>query len=87
MSQNTKSLSLEQVKSKVFDVIVENLGVDRNNIKTDSNIIEDLGADSLDNVELIMACEETFGIAITEEDAETVDTVEDLINVVYRLID
>lgn len=87
MSKTQKSLSLDQVQSKVFDVIAENLGVDRSTIKTDSNIIDDLGADSLDNIELIMECEDTFGITITEEEAETVDTVEDLIKLVYRLID
>lgn len=61
---------------KVTDIIEEQLGVDRDTIKPASNFIEDLGADSLDCVELVIAVEEEFGIEIPDEDAEKIKTVE-----------
>ena len=60
---------------KVKSIIVEQLGVDEHQISRDSHIIDDLGADSLDAVELVMAFEEEFGAAIPEEDAERLLTV------------
>jgi len=60
---------------KVRDVIVEKLGVDAAKINEDASFIDDLGADSLDTVELIMQFEEVFDIEIPDEDAETITTV------------
>ncbi len=60
---------------KVRDVIVEKLGVDAAKITEDASFIDDLGADSLDTVELIMQFEEVFDIEIPDEDAETITTV------------
>ena len=60
---------------KVRDVIVEKLGVDAATITEDASFIDDLGADSLDTVELIMQFEEVFDIEIPDEDAETITTV------------
>ncbi len=60
---------------KVKDVIVEKLGVDAAKITEDASFIDDLGADSLDTVELIMQFEEVFDIEIPDEDAETITTV------------
>ncbi len=60
---------------KVRDVIVEKLGVDAGKITEDASFIDDLGADSLDTVELIMQFEEVFDIEIPDEDAETITTV------------
>ena len=60
---------------KVRDVIVEKLGVDAAKITEDASFIDDLGADSLDTVELIMQLEEVFDIEIPDEDAETITTV------------
>ena len=60
---------------KVKDVIMDKLGVDDGKIKMDASFIDDLGADSLDTVELIMQFEEEFGIEIPDEDAETITTV------------
>ena len=60
---------------KVRDVIVEKLGVDAAKISEDASFIDDLGADSLDTVELIMQLEEVFDIEIPDEDAETITTV------------
>ena len=60
---------------KVRDVIVEKLGVDAAKVSEDASFIDDLGADSLDTVELIMQFEEVFDIEIPDEDAETITTV------------
>ncbi len=60
---------------KVRDVIVEKLGVDAAKITEDASFIDDLGADSLDTVELIMQFEEVFDIEIPDEDAESITTV------------
>ena len=63
------------LEAKVKDIIVEQLGVDADQVKTDASFIEDLGADSLDTVELVMAFEEEFGAEIPDEDAEKLTTV------------
>ncbi|MDP4146994.1 MAG: acyl carrier protein [Bacillota bacterium] len=63
------------VFEKVKSIIAEQLGVDSEEIKMDSSFVDDLGADSLDIVELIMALEEEFDIEIPDEDAEKVTTV------------
>ena len=60
---------------KVKDVIVDKLGVEEDKIKPESHFVNDLGADSLDTVELIMEFEEEFGIEIPDEDAENITTV------------
>jgi acyl carrier protein len=66
------------VQPKVRDVIVEQLGVDPERVKPEASFIDDLGADSLDIVELVMAMEEEFGIEIPDEDAEKLKTVNDV---------
>ena len=68
------------VEQKVKGIIAEQLGVAEDEIKTTSSFIEDLGADSLDIVELVMALEEQFGISIPDEEAENIKTVQDAIN-------
>lgn len=65
-------MSLEQ---KVKEIIVDQLGVDENEVTEDAHFIEDLGADSLDTVELVMAFEEEFDLEIPDEDAEKITTV------------
>ena len=65
---------------KLQRILVEQLGIEPNEVEIDSNFIEDLGADSLDIVELIMAVEETFNIEIPDEKAETMKTVRDVVN-------
>ncbi len=62
---------MDQVKK----LIVEQLGVDESQITNDAHFIDDLGADSLDTVELILSLEETFNISIPDEDAEKLETV------------
>jgi acyl carrier protein len=68
------------VNSKVKDIIVEQLGVDPERVAPEASFIDDLGADSLDIVELVMAMEEEFNIEIPDEDAEKLRTVADVQN-------
>jgi acyl carrier protein len=63
------------VEARVKEIIVENLGVDGEKVSPDASFVEDLGADSLDTVELVMAFEEEFDIEIPDEDAEKLTTV------------
>lgn len=67
------------VFEKVKQIIEEHLGVEEKDIRPDSAFVEDLGADSLDVVELIMAMESDFDIEIPDEDVETIATVEDAV--------
>ena len=69
-------MSLEE---KVKDIIVDKLGVSADQIKEDANFIDDLGADSLDTVELVMAFEEEFGIEVPDEEAEKLTSVGDVV--------
>ena len=69
----------KSVAQKVMDIIVEQLKVSPEEVTPEASFIEDLGADSLDLVELIMAMEEEFGLEISDEDAEKIQTVQDAI--------
>ena len=71
---------------RVKKVIAEKLGVDEATIKNDASFVEDLGADSLDTVELVMALEEEFGIEIPDEDAEKMATVGDAVKYIEEKI-
>ncbi len=66
--------------NEVKEVVVEQLNANPDEVKEDSKFVEDLGADSLDVVELVMALEEKFGIEIPDEDAEKIQTVGDAVN-------
>ncbi len=68
------------LEDKVKDIIVEQLGVNAEQVTPEASFIEDLGADSLDTVELVMAFEEEFGAEIPDEDAEKLTTVGAVIN-------
>jgi acyl carrier protein len=68
------------VEQKVKQIIVEQLGVDETQVDNNASFVEDLGADSLDIVELVMAFEEAFEIEIPDEDAEKIATVKDAID-------
>ena len=67
------------VEAKVKEIIVDQLGVDENQVVASASFIEDLGADSLDTVELVMALEEEFDVEISDEDAEKISKVQDAI--------
>ena len=66
---------MSQNLDKIKEIIIDKLGVDESKISDDAKFIDDLGADSLDTVELIMQFEEEFNIEIPDEDAETITTV------------
>ena len=69
----------KSIEEKVKDIIVEQLGVNPEQVAPQTYFIEDLGADSLDIVELVMAFEEEFGVEVPDEDAEKLQTVGDVI--------
>ena len=73
-------MATTNVEQKVKSIIAEQLGVGEDEIKATSSFIEDLGADSLDIVELVMAMEEEFEVEIPDEEAENIKTVSDAIN-------
>ena len=68
------------VEERVKEIIVEQLGVDEEEVTPDASFVDDLGADSLDTVELVMAFEEEFDLEIPDEDAEKIATVGDAIS-------
>jgi len=68
---------MSDLHEKVKDIIVEELGVERDKVSDDASFMEDLGADSLDTVELVMAFEKEFDVDIPDEDAEKIRTVGD----------
>ena len=71
--------SKEQIFDKAKEIIVDQLGVEEDEVTLESSFIEDLGADSLDIVELIMALEEEFGLEIPDDEAEKISSVNDAV--------
>jgi acyl carrier protein len=70
----------DNAEAKVKEIIINELGVEPEKVTMEASFVEDLGADSLDTVELVMAFEEEFGIEIPDEDAEKLQTVGDAVN-------
>lgn len=66
---------MTEIEAKVKEIIVDKLGVDEAEVKTEASFTNDLGADSLDTVELIMALEQEFGVSIPDDEAEKISTV------------
>ncbi len=69
----------ESIEARVREIIINELGVELEKVTDDASFVEDLGADSLDTVELVMAFEEEFGLDIPDEDAEKMKTVGDAV--------
>ncbi len=67
-----------EMQKKVVDIIANQLGVDKEMVTPEANVVDDLGADSLDVVELVMALEEAFDLEIPDEEAEKIRTVKDI---------
>jgi acyl carrier protein len=72
------------VQDRVKAIIVEQLGVDAEEVTSEASFVEDLGADSLDTVELIMAFEEEFGVEISDDDAEKIRKVKDAVEYIDK---
>jgi acyl carrier protein len=79
MWQNFTEVKTMAIEDKVKEIIVDQLGVEAEQVKPEASFIDDLGADSLDTVELVMAFEEEFDLEIPDEDAEKIKTVGDAI--------
>jgi acyl carrier protein len=75
---------MENTEARVRKIVAEQLGVAEADVKNESSFVEDLGADSLDNVELVMALEEEFDCEIPDEEAEKITTVQQAIDYVQK---
>ena len=75
---------MDSTEEKVKKIVMDHLGIEENKITLDSKFIDDLGADSLDTVELVMAFEEQFGIEIPDDAAETILTVQNAIDFINK---
>jgi len=75
---------MSDTTDRVAKIVVEHLGVEADKVKTEASFIDDLGADSLDTVELVMAFEEEFGIEIPDDAAETIQTVGDAVTFIDK---
>ena len=73
------TLMSDSIETQVKEIIVDQLGVDPEKVTSSAKFIEDLGADSLDTVELVMAFEEKFSVEVPDEDAEKLKSVEDVV--------
>lgn len=76
--------SQEEIFQKLKGIVVEQLGVDEDDVTMDASFVEDLNADSLDLVELIMSLEEEFGLEISDEEAEQITTVSDAVEYIVE---
>lgn len=74
----------EEIFNKLKEMISEQFGIDINTIRKESSFIDDLAADSLDLVELVMNIEETYSIEIADEDTDKIFTVEDMVKYIYN---
>ena len=71
---------MSDIEDRVKKIVVEHLGVEESKIQNDSKFIDDLGADSLDTVELVMAFEEEFGVEIPDDEAENITTIQSAVD-------
>ena len=75
---------MADIATRVKELVAEHLGVEQDKVTDEANFVEDLGADSLDTVELVMALEEEFGVEIPDDVAETIRTVKDAVEFVSK---
>ncbi|HET7208940.1 MAG TPA: acyl carrier protein [Terriglobales bacterium] len=75
---------MANIEERVKQIVVEQLGVEESEVTSRASFVDDLGADSLDQVELVMAFEEAFSVEIPDEDAEKIRTVQDAIDYVEK---
>lgn len=73
-------MSTSEISKSVIDIVADQLGVDKEEVTPEASFVEDLGADSLDQVELVMRLEESFGLEIPDEDAEKITRVKEAIS-------
>ena len=78
------NIQTNEIEARVKKIVVEQLGVKEEEVTTDASFVDDLGADSLDTVELVMALEEEFEIEIPDEDAEKIITIKDAVSYVVN---
>ncbi len=78
-------MDVNEMKAKVVDIIANQLGVEKDIITPEAHVVDDLGADSLDVVELIMALEEAFDVEIPDEEAESIRTVQDIYDYIDKI--
>ncbi|MEN3042491.1 MAG: acyl carrier protein [Fervidobacterium sp.] len=74
------------MEKRVCEIIAEQLGIDLNDVQPDKNLMEDLGADSLDIVDLVMAFEDEFGVKISDQDLSKIKTVQDVIEAIKQRV-
>jgi len=80
MAMESLSSSSTTIQQRVNDILAEQLGVETGILTPEANLVDDLGADSLDVVELVMALEEEFGVEIPDEEVENIRTIRDVID-------
>jgi acyl carrier protein len=78
---------MSTIEERVKKIVAEQLGVKEEEITTDASFVDDLGADSLDTVELVMALEEEFETEIPDEEAEKIETIQDAVNYIKAHVD
>lgn len=78
------TVKANEIETRVKKIVVEQLGVKEDEVTTDASFVDDLGADSLDTVELVMALEEEFETEIPDEDAEKIITIKDAVNYIVE---
>ena len=77
-------MSDKSVLEKVTEIVVEQLGVNADQVKPEAKLVEDLGADSLDAVELVMAIEEEFNLEVPDEEAEKLQSIQDILSYIEK---
>ena len=82
----SSDINLEEVEAKIIEIVSEQMGVDKSEITRDTSFINDLNADSLDTVELVMEFEDEFDMSIPDEEAEKIQTVGAAIDYIVQIV-